>query len=444
VIAAGGFHSCALLENGTVKCWGDNFYGQLGQGDMADRGDNDGEMGDLLAPVDLGEGRTATAITAGVSHSCAVLDDGAVKCWGDNFDGRLGYGDTTRRGDNDGEMGDGLAPVDLGPGRTATAVTASLFHTCALLDGGSVKCWGNNGNGQLGQGDIVDRGDEPDEMGDVLVPVDLGVGRTALAITARDLHTCALLDDGAVKCWGDNFFGQLGQGDTTRRGDNAGEMGASLAPVDLGAERTATAITAGRSHTCALLDDGAVKCWGFNLQGQLGQGDSDDRGDEPGELGDSLTHLSLHSSLAVVPVDAAPAPPSVVSAKAGPQRATLEWSAPADDGGQPITGYRVESSTDAVTWTTAVVDTASTTTSHTVTGMAAGVAVRFRVEAINIVGASPPSMPTAAVTPTTTLHADRGGVERDGGGSGGGWVRDGVSVWAGGADGVECELSGGG
>ncbi len=109
VITAGGFHSCAVLENGTVRCWGDNDAGQLGYGDTDDRGDNAGEMGDNLAPIDLGAGRTATAIAAGSSHSCAVLDNGAVKCWGDNDVGQLGYGDLDDRGDNAGEMGDNLA-----------------------------------------------------------------------------------------------------------------------------------------------------------------------------------------------------------------------------------------------------------------------------------------------------------------------------------------------
>ena len=144
VITAGDEYSCARLGNGTVKCWGLNFYGQLGQGDTSYRGDGPGEMGNNLAPIDLGTGRTATAITAGRDHTCAVLDDGAVKCWGHNVYGQLGQGDDTSRGDNAGEMGDNLAPVDLGTGRTATAITAGEQHTCALLDVGTVKCWGHN------------------------------------------------------------------------------------------------------------------------------------------------------------------------------------------------------------------------------------------------------------------------------------------------------------
>ncbi len=266
-ITAGDNHTCAILDDGTVKCWGGNSRGQLGLGDTANRGDGAGEMGDNLPAVNLGTGRTATAITAGDTHTCALLDNGTVKCWGDNGYGQLGHGDTANRGDDAGEMGDNLPAVNLGTGRTATAITAGSSHTCALLDNGTVKCWGDNGDGQLGLGDTADRGDGAGEMGDNLPAVDLGTGRTATAITAGDDHTCALLDNGTVKCWGDNAYGQLGLGDTADRGDDAGEMGDNLPAVDLGTGRTATAITAGDVHTCALLDNATVKCWGYNGHG---------------------------------------------------------------------------------------------------------------------------------------------------------------------------------
>ena len=100
-------------------------------------------------------------------------------------------------------------------------------------------------------------------MGDSLPTVALGTGRTAVAITAGNYHTCALLDDGSVKCWGYNDYGQLGLGDTADRGVGAGEMGDSLPAVALGTGRTAVAITSGSYHTCALLDDASVKCWGL-------------------------------------------------------------------------------------------------------------------------------------------------------------------------------------
>ena len=292
-LAAGFGHSCALAADGSVKCWGYNALGQLGVGDIADRGDGPGEMGSALPVVDLGPGRSATAITAGNEHTCAVLDDGSVKCWGSNIHGQLGVGDIADRGDGPGEMGSALPVVDLGPGRSATAITAGRFHTCAVLDDGSVKCWGWNLAGQLGVGDTADRGDEPGEMGSELPVVDLGAGRSATAISAGANHSCAVLDDGSVKCWGWNDAGQLGVGDTALRGDGPGEMGSALPVVDLGPGRSATAISAGDEHSCAVLDDGSVKCWGENGFGQLGVGDTAWRGDGPGEMGSALPVVDL-------------------------------------------------------------------------------------------------------------------------------------------------------
>ena len=279
-ITAGINHTCALLDDATVKCWGLNSQGQLGQDSTTTLGDNPGEMA-ALAPVNLGAGRTATAVTAGQVHTCALLDDATVKCWGNGNAGQLGQDSTTTLGDNPGEMA-ALAPVNLGAGRTATAITAGSSHTCALLDDATVKCWGNGGVGRLGQDSTTTLGDNPGEMA-ALAPVNLGAGRTATAVTAGNAHTCALLDDATVKCWGAGDNGMLGQDSTAYLGDNPGEM-AALAPVNLGAGRTATAVTAGSFHTCALLDDATVKCWGFGAHGQLGQGSTADLGDNPGEM----------------------------------------------------------------------------------------------------------------------------------------------------------------
>src|SRR5690606_33412298 len=128
--------------------------GKLGLGDTANRGDGPGEMGDALPAVQVGTGHTATQITVGGGHSCARLDDATVKCWGYNFGGRLGLGDGANRGDGPGEMGDALPALQLGTGRTATQITAG-GHTCARLDDATVKCWGPNPAGVLGQGDTV-------------------------------------------------------------------------------------------------------------------------------------------------------------------------------------------------------------------------------------------------------------------------------------------------
>ncbi len=293
-ISAGLAHTCALLDNNTVKCWGANASGQLGVGDTASRGDGPGEMGDNLPIVSLGTGRTATTIAAGNGHTCALLDNNTVKCWGGGFEGRIGSGGTANYGDAPGEMGNTLPIVNLGTGRTATAITTGGGgHTCALLDNSSVKCWGANYSGQLGIGDTNDRGDGPGEMGNSLPAVDLGTGRTATAITAGVVHTCALLDNSTVKCWGSGGSGQLGLGDFASRGDGANEMGDNLPAVNVGTSRTATAVTTGVNHTCVLLDNGRLRCWGSNTSGQLGLGDVAARGDGANEMGDNLPYVNL-------------------------------------------------------------------------------------------------------------------------------------------------------
>jgi alpha-tubulin suppressor-like RCC1 family protein len=178
--------------------------------------DNVGDDEDpvVVGPVFIGAGRTAIALAAGVAHTCVVRDDGTVLCWGDGRDGRLGYGNTDTAGDNESPAAAG--PVDLGAGRTATAITAGDQHTCALLDDGTVRCWGYFSAGRLGYPYL---GTPPppngwsigdDETPAAAGPVDLGAGRTATAITAGGDHTCAVLDDGAMRCWGHNTTGELG------------------------------------------------------------------------------------------------------------------------------------------------------------------------------------------------------------------------------------------
>src|SRR5262249_50829675 len=152
---------------------GRNDYGQLGIGDTKNRGDDPGEMGDNLPAVDLGTGLTVTAITTGYYHTCAMLSNGSAKCWGYNFYGQLGLGDTVSRGDNSGEMGDNLPVVDVGLDAIIAEIIAGGSHTCALLVGGSFKCWGYNFYGQLGLGHVAPLGNDPGEMGNNLPVVDL-------------------------------------------------------------------------------------------------------------------------------------------------------------------------------------------------------------------------------------------------------------------------------
>jgi alpha-tubulin suppressor-like RCC1 family protein len=249
-------------------------------------------MGDALPSVDLGLHRTASAIATGLTHVCAILDDHSLKCWGDNSYGQLGQGDTATRGDGTLPMGDGLPPIALGTKRTARAVAAGHVHTCSVLDDGSVKCFGGN-VGQLGLGDATDRGRAPNQMGDNLPAVNLGSSLSATTISALFRHVCVTLDDSHGKCWGLNADGQLGLETLNDHGGGPGQMGDALPEISLGRGETPSSTSVGALHTCALLGSAHVKCWGNNDFGQLGLGDTVERGGAPNEMGDLLTYVGL-------------------------------------------------------------------------------------------------------------------------------------------------------
>lgn len=280
-------HTCAITDDGKMKCWGENRYGQLGLGDSNHRGDEPNEMGEKLPLVDLGTNVVPVSAVLGHSHTCTLLSDGQVKCWGANHQGQLGQGHTRDLGDEPNEMGDSLPFVDLGPNTKVSVLVAGRGHTCALLDNGGVKCWGDN-FGKLGLGYINHMGDQPNEMGVNLPLVNLDRSFTVKHIAAGGRHTCVLSQRNEVKCWGDNDQGQLGQGDTNIRGDEPNEMGFHLNPINFQYGMKPIAITLGDSHTCALfvqtldLDDPmrqkVVMCWGANFFGQLGAGDRSNRG----------------------------------------------------------------------------------------------------------------------------------------------------------------------
>ena len=270
-LACGSQHTCAVLSDDTIKCWGRNDMGQLGQGSKTAIGDGPGEMGDALVAVDLGTGLTAKSVSCGRENTCAVLSDATIKCWGRNDMGQLGQGNTGYIGDFAGEMGDALVAVDLGTGLTAKSVSCGHHHTCAVLSDDTIKCWGRNPSGQLGQGSKTTIGDGSGDMGDALVAVDLGTGLTAKSVSGGGYHTCAVLSDATIKCWGDNGYGQLGQGNTATIGDGLGDMGDALVAVDLGTCFTAKSVSGGGYHTCAVLNDDSLKCWGSGYGGQIGE-----------------------------------------------------------------------------------------------------------------------------------------------------------------------------
>ena len=264
-LAASAETTCAVSMAGEMKCWGQNNYGQLGYGDTSRRGDSAGEMGDALPILDFGGSSLAVkvkSLSVGFEHSCAILNDGGLRCWGRNANGQLGYGDTDNRGELPTSMGKNLPAVDLGSGRSAKFIATGHYHTCVILDDGGMKCWGRNDNGQLGYGEEL-----PGSMGDNLPAVDLGPGQSAKFIALGADHTCVILGDGGVKCWGGNGYGQLGYGNT-----NNYNSGGSLAAVHF--SPTVKTVAAGNSRTCVMLYGGSVKCWGLNDNGQLGYGDT--------------------------------------------------------------------------------------------------------------------------------------------------------------------------
>jgi alpha-tubulin suppressor-like RCC1 family protein len=287
-ISAGYGHTCALLSGGAVKCWGDNWYGELGNGKK--KNGPIPKTKNSPIPVAVTGITNATAISAGSNYTCALLSDGTAKCWGDGDLGQLGDG--TKCDDVDVFEGgvpvpvkrltnaraisagwtstcallrsgrvkcwggcDSSYPVNVKGITNAIAISEGGDDTCALLSGGTVKCWGHNEHGQLGDGTTKDSR-APVRVVGIKTAVGISAGRTG------EGPTCALLSDGTAKCWGDGDLGQLGNGSTEN----------SRTPVAVRGIKNASAVSVGTMHACALLSGSSVKCWGWNGRGQLGNG----------------------------------------------------------------------------------------------------------------------------------------------------------------------------
>ena len=268
-VTIGEKHACSLRASGKVVCWGDGERGQLGTADR--RGQPKAAE---ASPVLLGD--IATSIAAGRHHTCAIVSTGAVRCWGEGADGGLGYGDVMRIGDDESPATLGDVAIGIG----VEAITAGDSFTCVLGVDGGIRCWGRAVDGQLGYGNMTPIGDDepPSSAGSI------ELGGTAVELCAGDAHACARLDTGAVRCWGRNAHGELGAETMLPIGDD--EAPAASGDINLGDR--ATHIACGGEHTCAILTTGAVRCWGRAENGALGYGDEQDIGDNeaPAEAGD--------------------------------------------------------------------------------------------------------------------------------------------------------------
>jgi alpha-tubulin suppressor-like RCC1 family protein len=234
-MSLGKNHSCALLDNGTVKCWGRNNYGQLG---------NNSTTNSSL-PVSVSNLSNVVEIALGQEHSCALLDNGTVKCWGRNNSGQLGNGTNTNSS----------LPVTVSSLSNVVEISLGVEHSCALLDNGTVKCWGRNEHGQLGNNSTTNKN----------VPVNVNNLSNISQISLGTEHSCALLNNGTVKCWGANWYGQLAIFTDP-------VVGIKKTPVSVNGLSNVTKLSLGHLHSCALLNNGQVKCWGNNSVGILGDG----------------------------------------------------------------------------------------------------------------------------------------------------------------------------
>jgi alpha-tubulin suppressor-like RCC1 family protein len=285
-LAAFSQHACARRQSGAVECWGEGSHGQLGQGkregsarpvavvglrdavELAVGSDfscarrkaggvvcwgND-EFGQLgggrgvepgalsLRPVAVVGLRQPVQLTAGESHACALEQGGTVQCWGDARDGQIG---------SDAQHGF-ARPLPIAPLGPAARVAAGASHVCALATTGVVDCWGRNTEGELGDG----------KSGSRIKPVRVAGLEHVVDLAAGHHHTCARQQSGRVWCWGDNHGGQLGQG--------AGTAPKRGTPVEVPGLRDVVELAGGGDHTCARLRSGRAMCWGSNAAGQLG------------------------------------------------------------------------------------------------------------------------------------------------------------------------------
>lgn len=260
-VAASNGSTCALLEDGKVRCWGSGIYGRTGQGNTNDIGDD--ELPSSVPEVNVG-GKVAQIFSGPRSgFNCAVLETGALRCWGYGAGGALGYGNS----DNIGDTEEPASAGDVTIGGAVKHVATGSGSTCILLTGGTVRCLGYNLRGQLGAGNTTN----------VLTPSsDVDVGGEVTSLAMGEEHACAILKGGSVRCWGYGDSGRLGYGNQNNIGDD--ELPSAAGDVSLGG--AAVAITAGWDFSAAVLSDGSIRTWGHGRMGRLGFGNTNKIGDD--------------------------------------------------------------------------------------------------------------------------------------------------------------------
>jgi len=246
-VAAGSYHSCGVTSAGVLRCWGDGWDGKLGTGNT-----NGSD-----SPTTADSGTLYTRVSAGRNHTCAITVAGVMKCWGTNDHGQIGHGNSGAAASD---------PVVVDAGVAYKFVAAGQNTSCGITLSGVLKCWGQNADGQIGDGSSTDR-DSPvtSNSGTLFSQVSLA--------TSSGGHTCGLTEAGGVLCWGSNSAGQVG--DTSSSADHLTGYA-----VDSGVSYVSVA--AGYEHSCGVTAAGVLKCWGGNTEGELG-------------LGDSTTHTGINT-----------------------------------------------------------------------------------------------------------------------------------------------------
>ena len=253
-VGMGRSHTCAILDDSSLMCWGSDSWGILGNGDS--------ETSSQYEPVQVAipDGRAVKSVGGGQQNTCILLTDGGVMCWGRDHVGQNGDGGTSSTTHS------ASSNVALPDGRAADHLVVGDFHSCVILDNGKVSCWGYNTDGMLGDNTTTNS----------ITPLisNLPNGSIAVDLAVGFYHTCAVIENGSVYCWGHNNKGRLGVGFT------GGEL---HTPQHVVGATDVVAIDADEWHTCALNRNGTILCWGYNKQGQLGLGHSGDR-NSPNEL----------------------------------------------------------------------------------------------------------------------------------------------------------------